>query len=352
MNFGVSAEVGGSQEKTSSLSWSISNTSIRKIVASAKEGYYSYNVCVNTYKINLLLGETGMRKTVGFILICTMLLVGLLSITSCDNSDKNIKDFYSNADFIYVNTNFENLMEFNVKLFTKYKISNVSLVSIDGNNVDGLEVNLLNNTMDEIKQYKYCEFYTYSLGVSVSSQDSKEVVLNSMTIKINEEKTEKIVFQTPLKHLFSGGNQWYEEFMISFIPNDFSTNVVNSVSFLPYTFVAEEDVVIDKIFYNDFLEPEILNVFIDDKLTQEKQLPLRINKNQKVEIQLQIKSMDYGFNKIDYISTNLKFNYKIVKTDESRQVDIYIVADVLNLITNGRYDNFNTVIDKIIFEKD
>lgn len=49
--FGVPVNVGGSVEKTGSYTWGVSNTSTRTITASAPRGYYSYNVCINTYKI-------------------------------------------------------------------------------------------------------------------------------------------------------------------------------------------------------------------------------------------------------------------------------------------------------------
>ncbi len=52
-SFGVPAKVGGSIEQTSSSSWGVSNTSARTIPASAPKGYYSYNICLNTYKIKI-----------------------------------------------------------------------------------------------------------------------------------------------------------------------------------------------------------------------------------------------------------------------------------------------------------
>ena len=52
-SFGVPAKVGGSIEQTASASWGVSNTSSRTIAASASKGYYSYNVCMNTYKIKI-----------------------------------------------------------------------------------------------------------------------------------------------------------------------------------------------------------------------------------------------------------------------------------------------------------
>lgn len=52
-SFGVPAKVGGSIEKTNSVSWGVSNTASRTIEKSAPKGYYSYNVCMNTYKIKV-----------------------------------------------------------------------------------------------------------------------------------------------------------------------------------------------------------------------------------------------------------------------------------------------------------
>lgn len=51
--WGVPAKVGGSIDTTDSFTWGISNTSVRTVPDSAPRGYYSYNVCINTYKINI-----------------------------------------------------------------------------------------------------------------------------------------------------------------------------------------------------------------------------------------------------------------------------------------------------------
>src|SRR5690606_4890546 len=52
-SYGVPANVGGSIEKVSSRTWGIANTSTRTIEKTAPKGYYSYNVCMNTYKIKI-----------------------------------------------------------------------------------------------------------------------------------------------------------------------------------------------------------------------------------------------------------------------------------------------------------
>ena len=49
----VPAKVGGSIEKTSKKSWGITNISTRTIEKTAPKGYYSYNVCMNLYKIKI-----------------------------------------------------------------------------------------------------------------------------------------------------------------------------------------------------------------------------------------------------------------------------------------------------------
>lgn len=55
--FDVPVNVGGSIERTKSQTWGVSNTSTRTIKDSAPKGYYSYNVCMNTYKIKLVKNE-------------------------------------------------------------------------------------------------------------------------------------------------------------------------------------------------------------------------------------------------------------------------------------------------------
>lgn len=52
-SFGVPAKVGGSIEQTTSQTWGVANTATRTIEASAPKGYYSYNVCMNEYKIKV-----------------------------------------------------------------------------------------------------------------------------------------------------------------------------------------------------------------------------------------------------------------------------------------------------------
>ncbi|MDD2393241.1 MAG: hypothetical protein PHN99_04155 [Eubacteriales bacterium] len=52
-SYGVPATVGGSIESTVSASWGVSNSTTRTILASAPKGYYSYNVCINIYKVKI-----------------------------------------------------------------------------------------------------------------------------------------------------------------------------------------------------------------------------------------------------------------------------------------------------------
>lgn len=60
--FGIKAGVGGSISSSSSQSWGISNTSTRTILASAPKGYYSYNVCLNVYKMKVVKYQNESKK--------------------------------------------------------------------------------------------------------------------------------------------------------------------------------------------------------------------------------------------------------------------------------------------------
>lgn len=60
--FGVPVSVGQSIEKTNSLTWAVSNTSSRTIEKTAPKGYYSYNVCMNIYKIRVEKWQGSSKK--------------------------------------------------------------------------------------------------------------------------------------------------------------------------------------------------------------------------------------------------------------------------------------------------
>lgn len=58
-DYGVPVNVGGSIEQASAASWGVSNETSRTIPDSAPKGWYSYNVCLNTYKIKISRYENG-----------------------------------------------------------------------------------------------------------------------------------------------------------------------------------------------------------------------------------------------------------------------------------------------------
>lgn len=279
--------------------------------------------------------------------LISILIVVLFSTSCSSNEAKN--DFYSNADYILVNTNKETALCFQLSLFSKSKIEKVDFISFQGSNVSDLKVDFIDNTIDEIKDYKYKGLYTKVLNFTVKPGSSKDITINEALLKI-DGKEKKITFKNPIKHTYSEGNIGSEEMMIGIIPNDMAATVINdSEELFTYVFNTQKDIELRSITIRDYLKPVDLKIKVDDvEVGNIDSLPLDIGANKEVKIIFYFSSTNDAVNNVSYLGTNLKFEYNVKGSSDILKNDFLIYFNPIYPFQDNDFSRIQKCIDKVV----
>lgn len=279
--------------------------------------------------------------------LISILIVVLFSTSCSSNEAKN--DFYSNADYILVNTNEETALCFQLSLFSKSKIEKVDFISFQGSNVSDLKVDFIDNTIDEIKDYKYKGLYTKVLNFTVKPGSSKDITINEALLKF-DGKEKKITFKNPIKHTYSEDNIWSEEMMIGIIPNDMAATVINdSEELFTYVFNTQKDIELRSITIRDYLKPVDLKIKVDDvEVGNIDSLPLDIGANKEVKIIFYFSSTNDAVNNVSYLGTNLKFEYNVKGSSDILKNDFLIYFNPIYPFQDNDFSRIQKCIDKVV----
>lgn len=283
-------------------------------------------------------------------LLYAILLIMMIIPLACSNPSSGKMEFYSNADKVFVSSESESVLSFEVTLFTKNKVSTMEFDGFEGTNVENVSAELINNTVDKIKNHKHKDYYTSIVMVNVMpAADQQDIEIHKMVLLL-DGKPKKIHFTTPIKHTFAGGNVFSNEFVPYLLPNEFSTQAINSEDTFIYQFEAKEDIELQGIYTLDHIKPNITEIKVDGQLVDYSEtLPLSISAGSDVEIALSFEGKTNELDKYHYVSTNLYFDFINVKTAEKQ-------ANVVALFFNPIYpvedsmNHINRFIDHVIYK--
>ena len=283
-------------------------------------------------------------------LLYAILLIMMIIPLACSNPSSGKMEFYSNADKVFVSSESESVLSFEVTLFTKNKVSTMEFDGFEGTNVENVSAELINNTVDKIKNHKHKDYYTSIVMVNVMpAADQQDIEIHKMVLLL-DGKPKKFHFTTPIKHTFAGGNVFSNEFVPYLLPNEFSTQAINSEDTFIYQFEAKEDIELQGIYTLDHIKPNITEIKVDGQLVDYSEtLPLSISAGSVVEIALSFEGKTNELDKYHYVSTNLYFDFINVKTAEKQ-------ANVVALFFNPIYpvedsmNHINRFIDHVIYK--
>ncbi|HHZ02213.1 MAG TPA: hypothetical protein GX396_04655 [Tissierellia bacterium] len=169
---------------------------------------------------------------------------------------------------------------------------------------------------------------------------------NNLVLNVDGERRD-ISFSTPVKHKFDEGNIFTEALQISVIPNEFASSYINnSDAGATYEFNATEDLTIERIFFDDFLEPIDITYSINNAQSQSATFPITVKKGEQVKI-----SFSFDSKKVDtnsYISTNLFFEYKTTNNATNIHNSVVVVFDPIYPIMDNDVKDIEQLIDVII----
>ncbi len=260
-------------------------------------------------------------------------------------------EFYSNADKVFVSSESESVLSFEVTLFTKYKVTNMEFDGFEGTNVENVSAELINNTVEQIKNYKHKDYFTSIVMVNVMPEAGQHDIEISKMVLLLNGKPNKIHFTNPIKHTFTGGNVFTNDFVPNILPNEFSTQAINNENdtFI-YQFEAKEDIELQNIYTLDHIKPVISEIKINGQLVEKDEfLPLSISADSVVEIYLTFEGKTNELDMYHFVSTNLYFEFLNAKTLEKQ-------ANVVALFFNPIYpiedsmDHINRYIDHVIYK--
>lgn len=275
-----------------------------------------------------------------------------LILSSCNEGNELSVEFDTNAENIYVNTKSPNTMSLNLALFSKKKIKNVSYIGFESTNVnmEDFDVSIIDNELSELNEHKYKGMYTKYMLIEITKKNNvKECEINSIILNV-DGTNQKITFKNPLKHQFDEGNIFTEELQPQVIPNEFASSFINQTTTgATYEFYANEDVTLEKIYFDDYINPVNVTYAINDKGSNELSLPVKINKDEKISLNLSFTSEN--IKSTDYVATNMVFEYKINNGNTTKSNSAYVVFDPVLPLEEGNLDNVDCLIDSSVHEE-
>ncbi len=284
----------------------------------------------------------------------TMILLLTISLFSCSqlSSNNDTLDLYSNAEKVLISSENESSLSFEITFFSKNKVKKYEYLGLEGTNIENLNVEIIDNTIDKIKSHKYKDYYTTVLMVTIipNEQINSEIEINKLVLNINGESN-KIEFTTPIVHSFQGGNVFTHDLIPYTMPNDMSTMVIISDDELVYQFEAKEEIEIENVYAKDFITPNISKMNIGGNIIEgEIQYPISIPANTVVELVLQFSGNEPTINELNYISTNLFFEYTTKENAEKQANGVVVFLNPIYPILDD-LDKVESYIDSYIYNK-
>lgn len=278
-----------------------------------------------------------------FVLMCTT--VGCRSI----NHKTGI---YTNSDYILVDNANKVLLEFQLAMFSSDKIKSIEVIDFEGNNVDDLKCLVEDNTASELNKYKYRNFYTYTMDLSVLKGNADEIEINKIVMKINGKK--KIIpFKNAIKHSFKEGHVWGKKLEISSIPNELSSNCLsNNNRVFPYEFNTTDNIKLEKPVFKNFVKADNFQVLIDNEIVNKEDVfPLEVGKGKNIKIDFNINPLEEDIDNKYYILTNLTFNFSSDNGVNSEYDDFIVNINPIYPIEDLDMTKINEYIDTIIYNE-
>ncbi len=196
-----------------------------------------------------------------FIFLAAAAVLTALVFSGCNTgADSNSVECFVGTDMIKYNLKGMEDFGFNVTLISANKDVDVEFISFEGENTQGLSVQLRDDTFESIKELNHNGYYIRLLGFACKTADDY-VKIDSVNLKI--DGTEKqFDFSTPIKHYVSDGDTnscvYAQNYPLFISTNSYSTTEYH------YSYSTDENVTVQSFAFNDFLNVKSVVVSVDD----------------------------------------------------------------------------------------
>lgn len=255
----------------------------------------------------------------------------------------------STAPNIFINSKSPDVLSFNIALFSKEKINIIDYIGLEGTDINNNDysVNIIDNNIDSFNSYKYKELYIQYIMVEITRKNNIESC-NFENLIINVDGVrQSLHFSTPVNHKFTDGNVFSEDLQISVMPNEFPSNFINNdQERVTYEFYAAEDIVLQDIYFDDFLSVSNVIYAIGDEDAHKAEFPINIKKGQTIKIAFSFDSK--SANNLSYLATNIYFNYLTKSDNEKHFNSALVVFDPIYPFFENDNTNINKIIDSLL----
>lgn len=203
-----------------------------------------------------------MRK---LALLLPIVVATSLLFTGCQRALNNV--FFSNADAILINSQQSDEFSVRLALVTKSRVRDVVFVGLEGTGVEnaGYQVTITDSNADALNAFTHKGCYLKYLTLNIETPENERSCTISAVILDVDGESQKIVFATPLRHTFIGGFVGTQALGFS-APGEVSSKMINSKEQgMVYVLYANEDLMLDKVYFLDFLEVGEMKMLIDDE---------------------------------------------------------------------------------------
>ncbi len=290
-----------------------------------------------------------MKKRFLSVLVIAMLLTSTLFGCSQSNLEYADIDFATNASLVRVNTFDDTWVSFSLFMVSNEKITDFDVVAVEGDNVElsDFEFSTTDSYTKELEHYSYKGLFAKysSFEFKLINDTVKDCTFDSITINVNG-KNRKIDFEPSLKNDFSKTSNFSGDLESNVIPNSMHSSIINTSDTMTYRFSVKEDLVINDIYYFDFLKPDNITYSLNNSEHKKLEFPLSLNANDSIEISFSVTSEEVSTQ--DEIYTNLIFDYTSKKDNIKQENSFYLSFSPLEFIPNNDMSIFDNLIDAMI----
>jgi hypothetical protein len=282
----------------------------------------------------------------GILVFLALLILGLLT-AGCRDQDS----FYSNANKVLVNSQKANSLTFRLALFSKNQIDEVTYIGLEGPDLAGKDYTVVvtGKNDGDLDNYTYRDFFIKYLTVTITPPEnfSESCTITGIVLDVDGEQR-SITLTTPLKHTFTGGNYSTEALSYA-IPSEISAKLINDSSqSIPCMLIANEDLVLQKIYFTDFIEVAGVKVTVNGESVDAAALPISLKKEDNVVISVYLAST--LADAYSYVSAKIFFEYTLLGEDTPLINSACLIFDPVYPINNGETAEIDKMIDTLFFE--
>ncbi|MBQ9983813.1 MAG: hypothetical protein IJP29_04415 [Lachnospiraceae bacterium] len=276
------------------------------------------------------------------IKVVILLIVSLFSVTAygCNENRSFLtqNDYMLGCNMVKYNLHGNSDFGFNVNFIYKDKNIDVTFVEFIGEGLDGLSVEMKDDTFDEIKGKKFAGYYVKLIGFVCHTQ-SEKIKIDGVKLKIDEVE-QCFEFNEPIVHQLKDEEVDNVIYLLNY-PLYISTASYSDTEY-ELLYYTEQDIIVEDIDFNNYLVFKDAQVLLNGECigNLEDAFPLKVPCNSELLVQCK-----FGFNDMlvytDYDSVYC--DYSLMYTVESNNH----VKSLTNTLVSQSISNEEDVIPMV-----